>query len=109
MPIGITTDVLDGVAVVTFDDPALRGRALAALSTLGLLHEVKIDTGGPRRRYRMSVTAAEAAGLLDLPKPAPKAKAAPKTAKTTKAKAETKAKADAGAAVDESADAAAWV
>lgn len=101
MPLGVTTDLADGIAVVSFDTPALRGRALAELSTLGLLHEVKVDTGGPRRRYRMSEQAARAAGLLDEPAPvvdepakaAPKApaKAAPKAKATPKAKPADKA------------------
>jgi hypothetical protein len=82
MPAGVETIIEDGFATITFTDPTLRGPALAALIADVGPELVDVDTSGTRKSYIVPASAAEKAGLLDVPaKPKAKkaaAKAAPK-------------------------------
>ncbi|ACF05015.1 hypothetical protein Nigel_12 [Mycobacterium phage Nigel] len=66
MPAGIIATVDGGFATIDFLDKSLRGPALAELVEIGGPASVEtITRDGPRRKYRVPVGNAQAAGLLD--------------------------------------------
>ncbi|AHB79334.1 hypothetical protein JAMAL_14 [Mycobacterium phage JAMaL] len=66
MPAGIIATVDGGFATIDFLDKSLRGPALADLVEIGGPASVEtITRDGPRRKYRVPVGNAQAAGLLD--------------------------------------------
>jgi hypothetical protein len=75
MPVGISTEVEGGYALIDFLDTAKRGPALARLLQQGA--PIQIDTSGRRKRYRVPEGNAREAGLIDEPKKAVAKKATP--------------------------------
>ncbi|AGU91935.1 hypothetical protein ADAWI_12 [Mycobacterium phage Adawi] len=66
MPAGIIATVDNGYATIDFLDKSLRGPALAELVEIGGPASIEtITRDGPRRKYRVLVGNAQAAGLLD--------------------------------------------
>src|SRR3954468_20446364 len=70
MPQGVSVEVADGYALITFPDPTQRGPVLAKLLALGT--PIKVDTSGrDTRGYRVPEGNAREAGLIDAAIPRP--------------------------------------
>lgn len=66
MPHGISVELSDGYALITFPDPSLRGPTLGKLAAIGT--PIKVDTSGRHTRgYRVPEGNAREIGLLDVP------------------------------------------
>jgi hypothetical protein len=65
MPKGVIVTIENGFATLDFTDRRLRATALGVLIDIGGPETIEIDTGGPRRTYRVPEGNAREAGLID--------------------------------------------